>query len=227
MSDNQKTNVGAEKQAFSINGFLEKNSKMMMIVGGALVLVCAAWWYVADVYKPKKEKAANSALFFPQANLRNDSIELALNGDGENMGLIEVAKKYSGTLAGQQAALHVARIYMNQEKYKEAIEYIDKVDFDDEILAATVIGLKGDCYVEMDDVKKGAEYFMKAANKRDNLFTTPYHLQKAARAYMFLNDSKSALKALERIKEDYNKTYYAADIDKEIEMAKAGMIDNK
>ena len=83
--------------------------------------------------------------------------------------------------------------------------------------------LYGDCQVQLENYEDGITQYLKAANMRDNTFTTPYSLMKAAKVQMHLEDWEGALESLERVEKDYKLTLYAANIDKEIARVKAGI----
>ena len=59
---------------------------------------------------------------------------------------------------------------------KKAIEYLSKFDSDDEVLGPTALGAIGDAFADINQPKDALEYYEKAANKRDNEFTTPIFL---------------------------------------------------
>ena len=215
-----------ESKGFTIVGFIEDNSKNLLYAGIALIVLAGAFYYYTSIYKPNKEAEANSALYKAENMFAIDSLDLAMNGDGEFLGLADVADQYSSTAAGARAKYYQGRALMTQGKYEEALEYLDGVSFDDEIVAALAICLKADCKAELDQVEEAADLYMAAANKRENKFTTPYSLSKAARAYGHIGDWEAALEALEIIKADYSETQFAQEIDKEIARARAAAKSN-
>jgi len=83
------------------------------------------------------------------------------------------------------------------------------------------IGLKGDAYVELKEVDKGAKLYMKAAGMSKNKLTAPIFLKKAGLAYEELKEYKDAISAYEKIKSDYSDAQEAQDIDKFIARATA------
>jgi tetratricopeptide (TPR) repeat protein len=223
---NEEQNVNeveevVEQKSFNILRFLEDNSRNLLAAGVVLILVAAGIYYYTNVMVPNKEKEAANELFKAEAYYLTDSLDQALNGDGEFLGLIEVAEQYGSTKSGERAQYLAGSVLMRQGKYEDALEYLESVSFDDEIVAPLSVCLQGDCMVELDRIEEGASLYMKAANMRDNKFTAPYCLSKAARAYSAIEDWDNALKAYERINEDYKETQYAAEIEKYIARVKA------
>lgn len=67
-------------------GFWEKYSKPLMIISVLLIVVIGGWYgYQQFIVKPKEEKAVE-AIFRAEEYFRMDSLNLALNGDGQNLG---------------------------------------------------------------------------------------------------------------------------------------------
>ena len=69
----------------------------------------------------------------------------------------------------------------------------------------------------------GVSKYLKAANLRDNTFTTPYALMKAAKVQMHIEDWDGALESLQRVKKDYKQTQYGINIVKEIARVEAAI----
>lgn len=225
--NNEENNVEevVENKPFSVIQYLEDNSKNLLYAGIALIVLAGGFWYYTSQYKPKKEATATDELFRAQQMYQADSLDIALNGDdNEIMGLRDIADEYSGTAAGEQAKLLAARALMQKGEFEEAIDFLKSSSFSDEIVAPLSICLRGDCHVELDDLEKAAELYMKAAKLRENDFTTPYAYNKAALVYSALEDHESELEVLEVIAKDYKETQFAADIEKRIAKAKAATI---
>lgn len=223
-NEEQNTEEVVEKKPFSILEYIEDNSKNLMYAGIALLIIAGGFWYYTSVLTPKKNAAANDELFRAEKYFELDSMDLALNGDGgDALGLIDVAEEYGRTPAGVRAKYLAARALMNKGSFDEALEYLGSVSFDDEMVAPLAKCLEGDCHVQLENYEDGIKAYLKAAKMRENTFTTPYCYMKAAKVQMHLEDYEGALKSYEAVKKDYTKTQYAANIDKEIARAKAGI----
>lgn len=210
--DNQK--------GFSIVDFYNKNQKNIQIGLGAVVVLIAGWYYYSKVYMPEQEDKASSALFYTQKYFEKDSMDLVLNGDGKNPGAIDIADEYGSTKSGNLAKYYAGRAYLSKGDYKNALAYLKKTSFDDQMMAPMTTMLIGDCQVELDQFEEAASSFMKAATMRKNDYSSPLALMKAGRAYEKLNKWEKALKAYELLKKDYKATEYGNNIDKYIYRAK-------
>ena len=91
----------------------------------------------------------------------------------------------------------------------------------DNMISPAIVGLIGDCYVNMGDVKEGVSYFEKAAKAADNEVVSPVYLKKAGLAYENLKEYDKAVQAYKSIKEKYYNSMEASDIDKYITRAAA------
>lgn len=213
----EETHVEEVKsRKFSLDRFVEENQRNLMIAGAVLILLAGGFWFYKAKFQPKREAKANDALFMAERYFGQDSLDLAMNGDGNYSGLIDVIDEFPRTKAGQRASYYAGIISMKKAKYDEALDYLKKVKFDDEIVGPLSTVLIGDCYVELDQVEDAAKQYMKAAKMKKNDFTAPYAYQKAYRAYSSLGQHDKALAALKVIQKDYSKTRFAENIDKYI-----------
>ena len=71
--------------------FLEENYKMMLTVLGVIVALVAIVW-LARLYLSKRSEEAQAQIYQAERYLEMDSINLALNGDGNYLGFIDIAK---------------------------------------------------------------------------------------------------------------------------------------
>ena len=208
----------------SISEFYEKNKKNVSIAGIALIVLAAGIWYYKSIYTPALEEEANDSFFMAERYFDMDSLDLALNGDAANfMGMIELADEYSGTKVGERASYFAGRILLQKEKYDEALDYLEDVTMEDEIMAAQVITLQGDCLSELEKYEDAADLYMKAANHRNNSLTTPYALLKAGIAYEEAKAYDDAYEAYELIFNDYSTSKQAQNIELRMARAKAKM----
>jgi predicted negative regulator of RcsB-dependent stress response len=205
----------------SISQFFEDNKQNVMIAGIALILVAAGIYYYSNFYKPALETEAGDSFFMAERYYGQDSLTLSLNGDGMNLGMKDIADEYSGTKAGNQAAYYAGRILLEQGKFQDALDYLGDVSMEDEIMAAQILTLRGDCKSELEQYEDAADLYMNAANSRTNELTTPYALLKAGMAYEEAGEPGDALTAYEKLSADHSESQYAQKVDVRIAKAKA------
>ena len=78
----------------SISEYYDKNKNNVMIAGIALIVIAAGIYYYNSIYKPELELEAGNSLFMAERYYGNDSLTKALNGDGVNLGVIELLQIY-------------------------------------------------------------------------------------------------------------------------------------
>lgn len=200
----------------SISEFIDTNKNNILIAGIALIVLVAGLYYYQNVYKLGVEAEANESIFTAERYFAQDSLNLALNGDGLHPGMREVADDYGSTAAGNRAAFYTGRILLEQGKYEEALEYLEDASMSDELMAAQVITLQGDCYSELDQFEKAGDMYITAAKKRDNTLTTPYALLKAGTAYEEAGELSDAKSAYKKLQADYADSKWADKVEARI-----------
>jgi predicted negative regulator of RcsB-dependent stress response len=188
----------------SIAAFLETNKNNVLIAGIALIIVAGGIYYYNNSYTPAMETEASESLFMAERYFSQDSLDKALNGDGLNLGMKDIADEFGSTSAGSRANFFAGRILLEKGQFQEALDYLSDVSMGDEIMAAQVTTLKGDCYSEMEQYEKAGDTYMKAANMRDNNLTTPYALLKAGAAYEEAGEFDDAKSAYEKLQANYS-----------------------
>ena len=103
----------------------------------------------------------------------------------------------------------------------KAMELLKSFSTKDNMVSPAIIGLIGDCYVNVGNAKEGVSYFEKAASKANSNILSPIYLKKAGIAYESLGQGKDAVKAYTLIKDKYFESREASDIDKYIDRAAA------
>lgn len=214
-------NVQEEQGFTSIIAFYEKNKNNLMIAGIALIVVAGGLYYYTSEYLPERENEAANGLYQAEKYMKMDSTNLALNGDGVNMGLIEVADDYSSTKVGAQAAYFAGRLLMDEGKYDEALEYLNDADLGGKIMPAMLLTLKGDCLSELEKFEEAGDMYAKAAKVETNDLSTPYALMKAGMAYEEAGELGDALKAYKRLSNDFSSTQFAQNAKASIARATA------
>ena len=150
----------------------------------------------------------------------DDSFNLALNGNGADYeGFDAIIDQYGSTASGNLAKAYAGICYFKIGDYEKALEKLKSFKAKDNMISPTIIGLIGDCYVNMGNIKEGISYFEKAAKEADNETISPVFLKKAGVAYESLKQYKDAVKAYTTIKEKYYNSMEASDIDKYITRA--------
>lgn len=196
--------------------FIESNQKLLTIVIGVLVVVILGFFGYKKLYVQPLEEEARSQMFQAEMYFEQDSLYKALNGDGNALGFIDVSDDYGLTKAGNLANYYAGICYLNLGEFENAIDYLKDYSLDDQIISSMALGAVGDAYLELKDMDAAAKYYKNAAERNDNEFTAPTFYLKAAMTYELLEDYKGALKMYQAIKDGYENSAEARDIDKTI-----------
>lgn len=183
--------------------FIQKNRKSLSIIVGALVVAVGGYLFYQNVYVAGKERDAQTVLFRAEEYFRMDSLKLAINGDGNNPGLEEIANDYSVSPSGNLAKYYLGMSYMKLKQYENAIEALKGYDADDQLTGSLAYGAIGDAYMEMNNTDEAISYYEKASKERPNNFSTPIMLMKLGGALESKGSYKEAVSVYERIKKDY------------------------
>ena len=220
-STTQEVFDSLDETASKSEQWLEKNQKLVYTVLGAFLFVLLAYLaYGKFVSGPKEVKAANhlaySKSIFDKAELATTNIDslynIASNGADNKYGLLEVAKKYSSTKAGNLAKYMAGMSYLKMNDYKNAIDLLGKFSSDDEMLGPIAKGKMGDAFADINQPKDAYSYYKQAANLRANNFTTPLYLFKAANVALEIGKFDDALSMFNKIKNTYPTSEEAKDI---------------
>lgn len=207
--------------------WIEKNSKPLFIaLIAAVVIIFGYMGYTQFIEIPTQKKAANALVFakqeFTKATSSNDAeaFKTALNGAEGNFGLIDIAKQYGSTEAGNLAKYYAGISYLNIKEYDNAIEYLKDVTTDDVVLNSVIKGSIGDAYLANNNSEEALNYYSKAASTSDNKAIAPVFLLKAGKLALSLKDYSKAEELFTSIKEDYATSSQAGNIDLYINQAK-------
>lgn len=190
----------------------KKNQRTMLTLT-CILLACAVaaciWVFVHQNGNAKAdEKIALADIE------QNDSIATTLYA--------EAAK--AGFKSGNRAKVEMGIRLYREGKYEEAIKYLDDADMDDHIVAAGVEALKGDCYVNLQQLDKALPCFDDAISAADkNPQIVPLMLVKKANIYREQKNYAAEAKAYKTIIDEYPQYVQGSqtDIRKYYERAEA------
>lgn len=207
--------------------WVEQNQKTIFtILSIVAVGVICYLMYQKFVAAPKEDDAANE-MFVAQQNFqqaldgtKSDSLyTLALKGSDGKFGFEKIASEYSGTDAGNMANYYAGVCYLNLKKYPEAIASFEKFNSDDKVLSTLAVGAIGDALSQQGKQAEALEKYIKASEMNANEFTTPRFLMKAGQVELSLGKKADALKHFTEIKDKYELSLEASNIDAMIGLA--------
>jgi tetratricopeptide (TPR) repeat protein len=196
--------------------FFEKNSKAISMVFGVVVVIALLFLATHRFYTLPRETKANEQMFVAEQYFEKDSFNLAINGDGNFPGFLDIIDNYGSTKAGKLARYYTGISYLHLGKYQETIDYLEDFSTDNLLLAPIVIGATGDAYLELGNKEKAIKLYMEAAQLNPNAFTSPIYYLKAGNLYQALGNKDKAMEAYKVIKDKYAESNEGKSIDKYI-----------
>jgi tetratricopeptide (TPR) repeat protein len=217
--NNPQTISNVEQTLTRTEQYLEDNYKTLLIGLGVIVVIVGLFW-LGKFFITKRNDEAQSQIYQAEKYLEMDSLKLALNGDGNYLGFLDIADNYKFTRTGNLANYGAGICYLHLGDYQSAIDYLNKYSKKDKVIGSLALGATGDAYVELGDTEKGISKYLEAADYASNTFNSPLFLMKAGELYELTGKFSDALKIYERIKSDYPESTEGSSIEKYIARVK-------
>ena len=203
-----------EQTVSATEQFYNENKKLIWgIVAVVLVIGLGILAYNKFIYQPRCVEAMQQA-YPAEMSFQNAEYELALNGDGNNLGFADIIDEY-GTKAGKAVYLYAGICELELGNYEEALSYLKKYKGKEPILAARARSCEGDAYVALGDYNAAVRSYKAAAAVADNVLAAGYLLKEGS-AYEALGQNAEALACYKTIEEDYPQSIEAYEIAKHI-----------
>lgn len=180
----------------------ERHPKTVIGVSVLIALIVGGY-FGFQYFKNSKEADAQREMFQAVYYFEADSLDLALNGDGNNLGFIDIIDEYGITDAAKLANYYAGVAYLKQGKFEVARLYLEDFSSNDLLVQARAYSLIGDTYMEEGKYEDAAKYYDKAADYKPNKFFTPTYLMKAALAYEKANQNDKAKDAYDKVISEY------------------------
>ena len=215
--DKTEERIEKVEQAFSRTEiFFEKNQKIILIVVGVIVVIILGFFGFKRFYLAPRETEAQGQMFMAEKYFEMDSINKALNGDGNYLGFLDIIDQYGITKCANLSHYYAGICYLKKGEFEKAIEQLKKFSSNDQFIGPMASMAIGDAYMELKQVDEAIDYYLKGADKKKNEFITPVILMKAGWAYEEIGKYDQALKVYKRIKEEYPRSNEGREILKYI-----------
>lgn len=212
-----------EESLSKTESFIIGNQKVISIALGVIVVIILGYFGFQKYYLEPKESEAQEEIYFSQRFFESDSLDKALFGDGNSIGFVAIADEYGLTKAGNLANYYAGMSYLKKGNFDLAIDYLKSFESSDHMVASMAAGGIGDAYMEKGDMSSAISYYLEAAHRDKNDFTTPLFLFKAGNVYELNKEYSDAIDAYQEIKSEFPFSKEALDIDKYIARATENM----
>lgn len=198
------------------NDFFEnkKNRTVVFTIVGVLAILTVAIagyrFYISDMNNTAQEELYQAQFYFEA-----DSLGLALNGDGNSYGFLEIIDEFSGTKVANLASFYAGASYLRLGDFDGAIRYLKDFSSSDYLIQARAYSLIGDAYMEQDDFSNAIDYYAKAVDYKTNKQFSPIYLKKLAIANEMNGDLTKSASTYQRIIDDFPKSDLIHDAKKQ------------
>lgn len=205
------------ERVMGANNFWDKYKNVIIGITAAIILIAGGWILYRNVFLKPKEGRAAEAMFKAEEYFRADSLRLALNGDGQNRGFLNVIKNFDGTKAANLAHFYAGIIYLRTNDFNNAVKHLKDFATDSKQIQMIAYGRLADAYSEQGKKNEAVENYKKAGsifpddetNASEFLFRAGYLLES-------MGKNKDAVEVYKQIKEKFPKTEKGFAIDKYI-----------
>ncbi|MDQ2770696.1 MAG: tetratricopeptide repeat protein [Bacteroidota bacterium] len=182
--------------------FVRSNRNLLLGILAVVVLaVVGAFGFYT--WRTQQDSKAQSSMFRAVNHWEADSLNQALKGDGKAPGLVTVANEYGSSKAGNLANFYAGVASLKKGDYKAALDYLEDFSSDDYLVQSRAYSLMGDAQLELNKPKEAADLYAKAADHNANEYFSPAYLLKEATARELAKDNEGAVKAYDRIINEY------------------------
>jgi tetratricopeptide (TPR) repeat protein len=195
---------------FKARQWIEENQKTVMKVGGVVILVVAlAAFWVRSRSQTETQAATELSMTMIKAQTGDPS--------SVTQQLADMAKRFSGTRAGDDAQFYVGQLKAMSHKPDEALKAFDdfvKRGSKNRYLYPSALAGKAAALEDLKRYQEAAETYLKAATAKTDAFTYPGFRLDAARCFELAGNSQKAKEQYQLIRDKNPKTSYAQKAEK-------------
>lgn len=216
LHDKDEPIVDVSETISKADEIIEKNKKGIITVA---VLIGAIFFGVMGFNKiivAPKEMDAESNIWMAENYFKQDSMNLALNGDGNNLGFYDIIDEYGITKTADLAVYYAGIAELRNKNYEAAIDQLKSFSTEDELLKIIKTGALGDAHYGAGDKDKATSFYRKAADMYPNDLTTPFYLLKLGLCYEEMNLNEDAFESFERLNKEYATSKFGVNAKKHL-----------
>jgi hypothetical protein len=228
MAAKKYTGTSEEVIVEKAKDFWERYNRQVMIVSAVIILLAGGYFgYKNFVSKPRESKAIED-MFRAEEYFKIDSLNLALNGDGQYPGFLKIIDKYGGTKAGNMARFYAGSCYVKMGENANAIKHLKKFSTRAKQVQARAYKLLADAYADEGKNPDALSYYKKAARhfEDDRQFSSEALFLGAYFADKVMNNRKEAVALYKEVMTKYPGTARATDAEKYLAQSGVYSIDN-
>jgi len=207
--------------------FWSQNSRTILMALGAVILLVGGFLAYKFLVKEPKEQKAAEAIFKAEEYYRIDSLNLALNGDGQFPGFEKIISQYGGTKAGNMARFYAGSIYLKNGDFNKAVQHLKEFNSDADQVQARAYKLLADAYADLGKNAEALSSYKKAAHafEADESSSAEYLFMAAYFADRVMNDKSQAVELYKELKNKYPGSNFVVEADRYLAQAGVYSVD--
>ena len=200
--------------------FFQQNGKKVVIALAAVVLVVVGGYLYKNFVIDGNAEKASEMIVEAQDRFAGETPDfaLALNGDENGAGFLDVVEQYGSTPAGNIAKHYAGICYLRLGDLENAEKYLSMYSAVNELVAEVVnaqnYGLRGDIASEQGNYEAAVALYKKAVSASKNIYTAPLYLYKQVLAYAALGNKAEAQKCLDTLQAEFAMSTEAREAEK-------------
>ncbi len=192
--------------------YVDRNRTLAIgVLAGLVLLAVGIVGYF--LYQGVQGEKAQGLLAQALAVYDEGNYRLALDGDENTIGLLEVADEYGGSDAGNLAHFYAGDALYRLGEYDEALDHFEDFDIESNVVGAGAYAAMAAIYENKEEYERAGDLYRRAASVFPNELTSPQYLLQAGRAYETAGEYDDARDAYESIREDYPESELISGLD--------------
>jgi len=217
MADTHVHEAKREDVVVKAKDFWTQYQKPLVTIIIVLVVLVGGWYGYKNYIVAPKETEAQNAMWKAEQYFREDSLNLALNGDKFNRGFLYIINNYGSTKSGNLAKYYAGVCYLRTGNFNKAVENLNDFNTSVKQIQMMAYGALGDAYSELNKNDEAVNYYKKAANEfTDDATMSSEYLFRAALKLETLGKNNEALDLYKELKAKYPNTERGFSADKYI-----------
>ena len=207
-----RQNIFVDLYARALLFYEEYRSVAQGIGIGLVVLLLAVPGYL--YYQQQQQEVANEKLGQILPVYEQQNYQRALEGSGEQAGLVAIARDYGGTEAGNLAAFYAGNALYQQGEYDRALTYFQQFEKERTFIGASAYAAQAAIQENQGNFERAGALYEQAAAQYENKLTAPRYLLSAGQAYEEAGRYEAAMGAYQRIQDEYPESGQANDAER-------------
>jgi tetratricopeptide (TPR) repeat protein len=191
-----------KESVFGAEDFIKKNRNLLIGVA-SIILVAVSGYLVYTYIQTRQEQEAQEEMFPAVYYMEADSLNKAIEGDGNYQGFKSIIEDYNLSKSANLANFYTGVALLKKGEFEESISYLKKFNAGDLLVQARSYSLIGDAYMELNQFGEAIDYYKQASGYKANKFFTPSYLMKLALAYEKNEQPDEAIEIYARIIKEY------------------------